>query len=62
VRSGWPQAGNYVLSAQFGFDDTHLDRVPGENTFQAEIVFTEVLADGTTTIRTYRTGIIYSTR
>lgn len=61
VRSGWPQAGPYVLSAQFGFDDIGLHYVPGENTYQGEIVFTEVHAGGYTTTRTYKTGIIYDT-
>jgi hypothetical protein len=61
MRSGWPQIGPYVLSVQFGYDDLFLDQVPGENVFQAEIVFTEVHADGSATTRTYKTGIIHST-
>ena len=59
VRSGWPQAGNYVLSAQFGLDISQSQLPAGR--YQAEIVFTEVHADGSRTTRTYKTGIIYDT-
>jgi len=58
VRYGWPKAGLTGIGAQFGFDNMILNEVRGDNVFQAEIVFTEVHADGSTTTRTYRTGII----
>jgi hypothetical protein len=59
VRSGWPQAGPYVLSAQFGCDNMFLNELNGTTDFQAEIVFTEIHADGSISTRTYKTGVVH---
>lgn len=62
VRYGWPQDGPTGLSAEFGFDlasNESINQVNGDNAFQAEIVFFDVRVDGTTTTRTYQTGIIH---
>ncbi|WP_327003412.1 hypothetical protein OHA72_51470 [Dactylosporangium sp. NBC_01737] len=62
MRNGWPQAQPTGLSAEFGFNSLSndwLNRVNGDNAFQAEIVFFEVRANGTTATHTYKTGILH---
>jgi hypothetical protein len=62
LPSNWPRIIPTGLSAHFDFDaapnDT-INYVGGDNAFQAEIVFFEVRADGTTSTHTYKTGIIH---
>ena len=61
LASGWPQAGATGLGARFGLGASNefLNQVNGDNAFQAQIDFIEVHIDGTTTTRTYTTGVIH---